>query len=75
MVERISYSVFGITYKAALVCFRAEFVRRYTFYKSITTPNFQDDILGFLPFQILYGVISTDFDGALFKVKAVISNA
>ena len=40
-------------------------------------PNFflRKDNLGFIPNHDLYGVISTDHDGAIFSVKAVVAKA
>ena len=35
----------------------------------------RNDNFGFLPNHNSYGVVSTDFDGALFKVNAAVSNA
>ena len=37
--------------------------------------TFRNDSLGFLLNHNSYGVVSTDFDGALFKVNAAVSNA
>ena len=37
--------------------------------------NLRKDNLGFIPNHDLYGVISTDHDGALFSVKAVVTKA
>ena len=36
---------------------------------------FRKDKLGVLPVRISYGVLSTDFDGTLFSVKAAVSRA
>jgi len=36
---------------------------------------FRKDKLGDLPVHISYGVLSTDFDGTLFSVKAAVSRA
>jgi hypothetical protein len=36
---------------------------------------FRKDNLGFIPYHNSYGVISTDYDGARFGVKAVVSKS
>jgi hypothetical protein len=35
-------------------------------------PKFKKDNLGFIPCHNKYGVISADYDGTLFSVKAVV---
>src|SRR3954466_400992 len=45
------------------------------FTKESQPQTFRNDSLGFFPNHNSYGVVSTDFDGALFKVNAAVSRA
>ena len=43
------------------------------FYMCLAHQNFRKDNLAFAPYHNTYGVDSTDYDGALFSVKAIVS--
>ena len=75
MIEGVPNCFLSVSYEDALLRFRFELIRLKPFDISVATPNFKKRQLRFLPNHGSYGVISTDLDGALFNVNAVVSNA
>ena len=75
MVEGIPNGFFRVSYEDALLCFGFELIRLKPLDISVHPQTLRNDSLGFLPNHNSYGVVSTDLDGALFKVNAAVSNA
>ena len=74
-VEGVPNSFLRVSYEDAFFRFGFELFRLKFLDISIATPNFKKRQLGFLAKHSSYGVVSTDFDGALFKVNAAVSKA
>src|SRR6187399_2479251 len=75
VVEGVPNRFLWVSYEDAFFRFGFELFRLKFLDISIEPQTFRNDSFGFLPNQSSYGVISTDFDGALFKVNAAVSKA
>ena len=75
MVEGVPNCFLRVSYEYTLLLFGFELIRLKFLDISIASPNFQKRQLRFLPKPYSYGVVSTDLDGALFKVNAAVFNA
>ena len=75
MVEGVTNSFLRIFYEDTLLRFRFELIRLKPFDIMSQPQTLRNNSLGFLPNHSSYGVVSTDLDGALFNVNAVVSNA
>ena len=75
MVEGVPNCFLRVSYEDALLRLRFELIRLKPFDISVATPNFKKQQLRFLAKPQFICVVSTDLDGALFNVNAVVSNA
>ena len=75
MIEGVPNIFFWVYYEDALLRFGFEIGKLKLFHISIATQILRNDGLGFLPNHSSYSVVSTDLDGALFNMNAVVSNA
>ena len=75
MVEGVPNCFLRVSYEDAFLRLGFELFRLKFLDISIASPNFQKRQLRFVAKPQLYGVVSTDFDGALFKVNAAVSNS
>ena len=75
MVEGVPNCFLRVSYEDALLRFGFELIRLKPFDISVATADFKKRQLRFLAKPQFIRVISTDLDGALFNVNAVVSNA
>ena len=64
-----------VSYEDALLRFGFDLIRLKPFDISVATLTLRNDDIGLLPNHSSYGVVSPDFDGALFNGNAAVSNA
>src|SRR3954465_4199711 len=74
VIEGVPNSLLWVSYEDIFLRFGFELIRMKPFHISITIQTLRNDNFGFLPNHSSYCVVSTDLDGALFNVNAVVFN-